>query len=89
MSRTEAVGLHAERCFMEKIVEYITSARAISSVIAVCVGVLLFFLLKKLYTRYIASDRSKGQHATFVRVAFSVARFMLIAITVLWVLQLN
>ncbi len=89
MSRTEAVGLLAERCFMEKIIAYITSASAISSVIAVGVGVLLFFLLKKLYTRYIASDRSKGQHATFVRVAFSVARFMLIAITVLWVLQLN
>lgn len=74
---------------MEQIIRFITSPKILISAAIIVGAVILWLAIYKGHKRYVATGKAKGERTTIVRVVLGSIRFMIVAGTILMVLQIN
>lgn len=69
--------------------KYMTGPQALTSLAIVVCAVLLWYAVRQLHRKYVSSSKAKGETTTLVRVMFGILRALILAGTVLAVLQVN
>ena len=74
---------------MKRLLQFITSPKILISVAVLIGAFILWFVIRKANKHYLAAGKAKGEKATIVRVSSGILRFLIIAGTLLTVLQIN
>lgn len=74
---------------MDDFFNVVSGPQFIISIIIVIAAFVLWVCVRIAHKKYMAKNKSRGEKATLVRVMFGILRFMIIAGTLLTVLQIN
>ena len=74
---------------MDAFLKFLIRPNTIVSIALVIAAVVVWQLVRVMYKRQTAAGKAKGEKATLMRVLFGVLRFLIVAGTLLMVLQIN